>query len=165
MDDPIRTLPLALLALALAGCADPVPPPRADGAIGGTVGAGIGRVAAIGTRYPWALTGAGVAAGAALGMSIGDYLDPAPSRMWAAATIEAAESARPGQPVAWELRDHRGQVTMIGEGWTDAGGRPCRTLRQQSGEAGAEAPALVRDVVACRGADDTWEVVPPPGES
>ncbi|MEO0035585.1 MAG: hypothetical protein RLZZ501_1608 [Pseudomonadota bacterium] len=161
---PIRPPALLLLAAILAGCAeaDPVEPPRADGAIGGAIGAGLGRVAAIGTRYPWALTGAGLAAGAAVGITIGDYLDPAPSRMWAAATVTAAEAGQPGRPVAWELRDHRGRVTMVGEGWTDAGGRPCRTLRQQSGDDGA-AP-LVRDVVACRSADDTWEVVPPPGD-
>jgi surface antigen len=101
-------------------------------------------------------------AGAALGSAIGEYIDPPPSRMWAAATIEAAEAARPGQPVSWRLRDHGGQVTMIGEGWTDAGGRACRTLRQQTGDAGEVNPDYVRDVVACRGGDGTWEVVLPP---
>lgn len=156
-----RVLGLGLLVLALAGCAeDPVKPPRPEGVVSGAVGAGFGRVAAIGTTYPWALTGAGLAAGAAVGLTVSDYLYPPPSRMWAAATVAAAEAARPGQPVAWELRDHRGQVTMIGNSWTDAGGRSCRILRQQSDD--EDDPPLVRDVIACQSADETWEVVPPP---
>lgn len=151
-----------LIALALAGCAEPTDGQIAGGAAGAGLGAGIGRAAAIGTHYPWAFAGTGLAAGAAVGSAIGEYVDPPPSRMWAAATIEAAEAARPGEPVAWSLRDHRGQVTMIGAGWTDAGGRDCRTLRQQTAGDDGAPPAFVRDVVACRGGDGTWEVVTPP---
>ncbi|SEH29028.1 hypothetical protein [Magnetospirillum fulvum] len=159
-----RTLALVLVAASLAGCAEPTDGQMIGTAAGGGLGAGIGRAAAIGTQYPWVFAGSGLVAGAAVGNAIGEYIDPPPSRMWAAATIEAAEAARPGEPVAWSLRDHRGLVTMIGAGWTDAGGRACRTLRQQTGGEDGTRPAFVRDVVACQGGDGTWEVVTPPVE-
>ncbi|CCG42584.1 PHB depolymerase family esterase [Magnetospirillum molischianum] len=152
---------LVLLATALAGCAEPTDGQKIGTVTGAGLGAGIGRAAAIGTRYPWVFAGSGLVAGAAVGNAIGEYMDPPPSRMWAAATIEAAETARPGEPVPWSLRDHRGQVTMIGAAWTDSGGRDCRTLRQQTGGDDGTPPAFVRDVVACRGGDGTWEVVTP----
>jgi len=155
------TLPVVLLAALLAGCAEPTDGQVIGSAAGAGLGAGIGRAAAIGTHYPWVFAGSGLVAGAAVGNAIGEYMDPPPSRMWAAATIEAAEAARPGEPVPWSLRDHRGQVTMIGAGWNDAGGRACRTLRQQTGGENGTPPDFVRDVVACRGGDGTWEVVTP----
>jgi surface antigen len=150
---------LALAALALAGCAaNPTEGQLWGTGAGGVVGGGIGRAAAIGTHAPWAFSGVGVLAGAALGYAIGDHVDPPAQRMWAAATIEAAETGRPNEPVRWESHGHRGSVTVVGEGWTDAGGRACRALHQEASRLRDSEANYTREVTACRHADGTWEV-------
>ncbi|RAU21750.1 hypothetical protein CU669_11605 [Paramagnetospirillum kuznetsovii] len=154
-----RTMTVGLMALALVGCAENPTEGQLWGTGAGTViGGGIGRAAAIGTRYPWAFTGVGVVAGAALGYAVGDYVDPPAQRMWASATVEAAET---GQPVKWESHGHRGSVSAVGEGWTDGGGRTCRTLHQEASRLHESEGTYARDVMACRHADGSWEVMEP----
>lgn len=158
-----KSITASLIAITLTGCAaNPTEGQLWGTGAGAVVGGGIGRAAAIGTHFPWAFTGVGVVAGAALGYAIGDYVDPPAQRMWAAATIEAAETGRTGEPVKWETHGHRGSVTAVGEGWTDAGGRTCRTLHQEASRLRDAEANYIRDVVACRHADGTWEVMEPP---
>lgn len=157
-----RCIATGLIALGLMGCADNPTEGQLWGTGAGTaLGAGIGRAAAIGTHYPWAFTGVGLLAGAAVGYAVGDYVDPPAQRMWAAATIAAAETGTPGQPVRWETNGHRGSVTAIGPAWTDGGGRNCRALRQEASRLRETEGDYVREVVACRHADGTWEVMEP----
>lgn len=73
-----------------------------------------------------------------------------------AAAVQAAEG-RTGVPVAWRTNQGAaGSVTPLAEAYTDAGGRTCRTLRQESSMA---ARTLDRDLTACKAADGTWELV------
>ncbi len=156
-----KAVAVGTIAIVLAGCGNPTEGELWGSGAGAVAGGGIGRAVAIGTHYPVALTGAGLIAGAALGYALGEYVDPPAQRMWAAATVAAAEAGRPGEPVAWETHGHKGAVTMVGEGWTDAGGRLCRALRQQASRLSESDPPFVRDVVACRAVDGTWEVAAP----
>jgi hypothetical protein len=150
---------LCLAAAALAGCGgDPTEAQLWGTGAGAVAGGGIGRAVAIGTHYPWAFTGAGLAAGAVVGYAIGDHIDPPASRMWAAATVTAAET---GEATHWATGGHRGQVTATGPAWTDAGGRLCRPLRQDAGPAESAVVGFSRAVVACRLADGSWEVTVP----
>jgi len=158
----IRTIALCLTGLTLAACADNHTEGQLWGAGAGAVaGGGIGRAAAIASGYPLAATGVGVLAGSAIGYAIGDYVDPPAQRLWAAATVAAAEAARPGDAISWQSHGHQGSVTMQGEGWTDAGERPCRALHQEASRLDSDEPPFVRDVVACRQTDGTWEVITP----
>jgi len=147
------------VAPALTGCGgDPTEGQVWGTAAGGAMGAGIGRAAAIGTRYPWAFTGAGLVAGAVVGYAIGDQLDPAANRAWSAATVNAAET---GETARWSDDVREGQVSATGPASLDAGGRLCRPLRQEAGQIGAARPGFARGVVACRLADGSWEVTAP----
>lgn len=157
-----RTFAAGLIALAVAGCADNPTEGRLWGTgSGAVIGGGVGRAAAIGTHFAGAFTGVGVVAGAAMGYALGDYVDPPAQRMWATATVEAAETGKPGEPVRWETHGHRGSVTAVGDGWTDAGGRPCRTLHQEASRLHEADGNFIRDVTACRHADGSWEVMEP----
>ena len=161
-----KTLAAGLVALAVSGCAANPTEGQLWGTGAGTmIGGGIGRAAAIGTHAPWAFTGVGVVAGAALGYAIGDYVDPPAQRKWATATVEAAETGKPGEPVRWETHGHRGSVTAVGDAWTDAGGRSCRALHQEASRLHEAEGNFTRDVVACRHADGSWEVAEPMKEA
>jgi len=161
-----RTITAAVMAMAAAGCtANPTEGELWGSGAGAALGGGIGRAAAIGTHFPWAFSGVGVVAGAALGYALGEEVDPPASRMWAAATVEAAETGKTGEPVNWESHGHRGSVTATGEGWTDAGGRSCRALHQEASRLRESEGNFTRDVVACRLADGTWEVTAPRPDS
>lgn len=161
-----RTIAAGVIALAVAGCAEnPTEGQLWGTGAGAVVGGGIGRAAAIGTHFAGSFTGVGVIAGAAAGYALGDYVDPSASRMWATATVEAAETGKPGEPVKWETHGHRGSVTAVGEGWTDAGGRTCRALHQEASRLHETDGNFTRDVVACRHTDGSWEVSEPMKES
>ena len=154
------------MAMAVAGCADnPTEGELWGTGAGAALGGGIGRAAAIGTHFPWAFSGVGVVAGAAAGYALGEYVDPPAARMWAAATVEAAEAGKAGQPVQWATHGHHGSVTVVGDAWTDAGGRSCRTLHQEASRLHESEANFVRDVVACRQADGGWEVTAPMTDS
>ncbi|KIL99664.1 hypothetical protein CCC_03836 [Paramagnetospirillum magnetotacticum MS-1] len=152
---------LALCVLALAGCAENPTEGQVWGTgAGAVIGGGIGRAAAIGApQLVSTFTPVGAVAGAAAGYVIGGYFDPHPNRLWAAATVEAAES---GKPALWAARGLEGSVTPQGEGWTDGGGRACRRLLQSAMRTGEADSVYSRQVVACRLVDGTWEVVLPP---
>ncbi|TAN55284.1 MAG: hypothetical protein EPN20_20485 [Magnetospirillum sp.] len=157
-----RTIAAGAIALAVAGCAEnPTEGQLWGTGAGAMVGGGIGRAAAIGTHFAGPFTGVGVVAGAAAGYALGTYVDPPAQRMWATATVEAAETGKAGEPIKWETHGHRGSVTAVGDGWTDAGGRPCRALRQEAGRLRETEGNFTRDVVACRHPDGTWEVSEP----
>lgn len=158
----MKTAAAFISVLALAACArNPT-----EGEIWGTgagalVGGGIGRAAAIGGHFATTFTPVGAVAGAAAGYMIGGYADPQPQRLWTASTIEAAET---GKDVRWESRSLRGEVAVLGAGWTDGGGRPCRRLGQTAIHADRPDTSYAREVVACALSDGTWEVVLPPEE-
>lgn len=156
-------LTAALFAvLGLAACsADPTEGQIWGTGIGAATGSGIGRAVAIGTRYPWSNTGVGLLAGTAIGYAVGDQIDPPAQRMWAQATVAAAEAAVPGRPVTWESHGHHGSVTMVGAAWVDAGGRDCRHLHQEASRLGGETPPYAREVVACLCDGALWEVMAP----
>jgi hypothetical protein len=160
----MRKFAFALCALAtLAACAEN----PTEGALWGTgagavIGGGIGRAAATGAPHlASTFTPVGAVAGAAAGYMIGGYFDPNPNRLWAAATVEAAES---GKDARWAARGLEGLVAPQGEGWTDSGGRACRRLLQSAERPGQADSRYAREVVACRLGDGTWEVVLPTEE-
>ncbi|MBI3446337.1 MAG: glycine zipper 2TM domain-containing protein [Magnetospirillum sp.] len=150
------------VTLVLAACAsNPTEGEIWGTSAGAVIGGGIGRAAATGTHFASTFTPVGAVAGAAAGYMIGGYFDPQPQRLWAAATVEAAET---GKDVRWESRGLRGDVAVLGAGWTDGGGRPCRRLGQTATHADRPDTAYAREVVACALSDGTWEVVVPPEE-
>ncbi|OAN50371.1 hypothetical protein A6A04_02210 [Paramagnetospirillum marisnigri] len=154
----MKRLSVITVCLLATACAE-----NTEGQIFGTVagagtGAAIGRAAAIGSRAPLGFTGVGAAAGAVLGYAIGDYVDPQAQRLWSGATVEAAET---GRAVRWESHGHRGSVTALGESWTDAGARVCRNLRQEASRLREADTPYMRQVVACRNAEGSWEVAEP----
>ncbi|EME71186.1 surface antigen [Paramagnetospirillum caucaseum] len=157
----MRRSALALCLLALGGCAENPTEGQLWGAgAGAIVGGGIGRAAALGAPHLAAtFTPVGAVAGAVAGSMVGGWFDPHPNRLWSAATIEAAET---GQEARWAARGLEGAVVPQGAGWTDNGGRACRRLAQSALRTGETGGGYSRQVVACRLADGTWEVVLPP---
>ncbi|CAA7616124.1 Surface antigen [Candidatus Terasakiella magnetica] len=153
-----------VLLLGLAACSSTESQLWGAGA-GAASGGTLARIAATGAGAPWAFTGIGVVAGAAIGYAVGDYLDPPAQRLWAASTIKAAETGVTGQPVRWQTDSHQGSVAVTGAGWTDGGGRPCRPLHQEAWHKRDMANPYSRDVVACRFGDGTWEVRLPAPDS
>jgi hypothetical protein len=157
----MRRSALVLCLLTLAACAEN----PTEGEIWGTgagavIGGGIGRAAAIGAPHlASTFTPVGAVAGAAAGYMVGGWFDPHPNRLWSAATIEAAES---GKEARWAARGLEGIVSPQGAGWNDGGGRTCRRLVQSAQRAGQVDSLYSREVVACRLAEGTWEVVAPP---
>ncbi len=163
-----RTIAAGAIAMAVAGCAaNPTEGQlwgtgagACPGALTGGVGAAIATTAAVGIKYAPFAGSAGYLAGGMVGFVLSDRFDPASRRMWVAATIAAAETGKPGEPITWKSPNHRGAVTVIGDGWTDAGGRACRLLRQEASGPEGENP-YTRQVVACRVDGDGWEVTEP----
>ena len=157
-------LAFALCALAaLSACAEsPTEGALWGSGAGAVIGGGIGRAAAIGAPHlASTFTPVGVVAGAAAGYMVGGYFDPHPNRLWAAATVEAAET---GRQARWAARGLEGLVEPRGEGWTDGGGRACRRLMQSAERPGEADSRYSREVVACQLVDGTWEVVLPAEE-
>jgi surface antigen len=155
-------LAAVIAVAALAACepytsfnlADVVPPTK--GQVGGSLGgAAIGALAAHAINASATATGTGAAIGLLVGLAAGTWADPPARQKVAEASLRAAEQAAIGEPVEWNTELSSGQVTPLGAAYADHG-RTCRALRQEQvvdGEHG------VRDITACRRADDLWELV------
>ena len=153
-----RLAAMALLALALVGCANSDLGPKQT--VGTLVGAGTG--AFIGSHIGHGsgrlvATSVGTLLGAYLGNEAGKSLDRADTLYASRAEYQALEYTPTGSPTPWHNPDsgHYGSVTPI-ETYETASGHYCREFQHQ-----AQIGGRTRDVygTACRTPDGQWQVV------
>ncbi len=151
---------VVVVALAMAGCAQPGQDGPGNKQVLGTVGgAALGGL--VGSRFgkgggKVAATAAGVFLGGVLGSEIGRSLDHA-DRIAAGKAMGQAQTAPIGESISWKNPEsgHAGTVTPVREGTTSAGDY-CREFQQSVSIGGKTERAYG---TACRQPDGSWKIV------
>jgi len=152
----LMLLPVLLLAVAIAGCAQG----REKEQLGGLTGAGLGALAGSqisSGKGQLAAVAIGTLLGAYAGSEIGRQLDER-DRMLAYQATSQAHAAPVGQPIVWSnpSTGHTGTVTPIRTGTDPTTGAQCREYQHTVTIGGRTEQALG---IACRQPDGTWRVV------
>jgi surface antigen len=148
-----KVVAIAVLIVALTGCATG---DSTKTAIGGVGGAAFGGLIAAAAGAGGAGIAAGVIGGALLGGLIGNMLDERDKKMAAASAHQALETAPSGKPVAWNNPDsgHSGTVTPVRT--YQSGGTYCREYQQTVTIGGKQEQSYG---TACRQPDGSWKTV------
>jgi surface antigen len=153
-----RSVPAALIVLALAGCAGSGYGQKQT--IGALAGAGAGGL--LGAQFghgpgQLAATAAGTLAGALVGGALGKSLDQADQLYASSAQYQALEYAPAGTVTSWQNPDsgHSGSITPM-RTYATTSGDYCREFQQQAAIGGH-----VQEVygTACRQPDGQWQLV------
>ncbi len=151
---------VVVVALAMAGCAQPGQDGPGNKQVLGTVGgAAVGGL--VGSRFgkgggKLAATAVGVFLGGVLGSEIGRSLDHA-DKIKAGHAMKQAQTAPIGETISWKNPEngHAGTVTPVREGTTSAGNY-CREFQQTVSIGGKTERAYG---TACRQPDGSWKIV------
>jgi surface antigen len=145
-----RPIILAVLALALASCAEEPGPKTGAGIATGALAGGL--IGAATGRRPGSVI-AGAVIGGIVGGSIGNALDAEDRRRAYMAEMQALEYGGPGAPVSWR-GEHGAYGTIVaGPAYPQGGYERCREYTHTIYIQGQ--PQNARGV-ACRNPDGTW---------
>ena len=137
----------ALIAVALAGCAeDPSSPKHSAGAVAGANN-GSAFSTLLGSR------GTGSRAGGVADGAIGASLDEQDRQRAYAAEMQALESGSPGAPVGWRSEHTPYHGTVVPGPYYYSGGMRCRSYTHTVFI--GDRPQAVRNT-ACRNSDGSW---------
>ena len=145
-----KPIVLAVLAFALAGCADDPGPKTGAGIATGALAGGL--IGAATGRGPGSVV-AGAVIGGIVGGTIGNALDAEDRRRAYMAEMQALEYGGPGAPVSWR-GEHGAYGTIVaGPAYPQGGHERCREYTHTIYIQGR--PQNARGV-ACRNPDGTW---------
>ena len=147
----------ALVAAALAGCANDAHSPKQDsGAVAGAASGGGALVGGRGTASRIAGAATGAAAGGLAGSTIGASLDEKDRQRAYAAEMQALENGSPGAPIGWRSQHTTYHGTVVPGPYYYSGGMRCRAYSHTVYIEGR--PQAVRGT-ACRNPDGSWTAI------
>jgi surface antigen len=148
----------ALVAAAVAGCAnDPHSPKQDSGVVTGAASGGApGTVGGRGTASRVAGAATGPAAGGLAGSAIGTSLDEKDRQRAYAAEMQALENGSPGAPTGWRSEHTTYHGTVVPGPYYYSGGMRCRAYSHTVYIEGR--PQAMRGT-ACRNPDGSWAAI------